>query len=119
MRAKKTITGRPRFLWMVRLHTPDKVMTLPVAAETQEEATVEAAKFWGISWASAVRDMEVEKRSEYPKRLCPRCGNYLWDPEADYCEKCRRELAVEQENLRRRKERYYREQAIKERKVRA
>lgn len=115
MRKARSTAGPPRYLYTVTLHTGDKAVQLPVTAETPEQATVEAARFWGIPWTRALQDMDVEQGRELPRRLCPRCGNYVFESQEDYCEKCRRELAVEKENLRRRAARYFREQANGER----
>lgn len=101
-------------LWMVS--HPDHC-TVPVTADTREQATVKAAALWGVPWARVAADCDVEKRYEILPHNCPKCGNYVYDPEEEYCTRCRVALRQDEERLQRRKAGYYREQAIQEKRI--
>ena len=88
--------------------------TLPVVADNAELATVEAARIWGVPWTRIAFDAEAKKESEILPRVCVKCRRALYEAGEKYCPACRAAIRSDEENVRRRKARWYREQAIRE-----
>lgn len=107
-----------RYTVKLHQHGQEKPSELPVVAENREQATVEAARIWGVSWARHVCDMDVTGGEEaILRRLCPRCGAFIFERKEDYCPACRVAIRQDAENLKLRERRYYREQALRARRA--
>lgn len=70
--------------WVVRL---EGCCPAYVVADSWEQATVEAAKFWGIPWGKAVAKMELERKLEARKNVCIKCGRVFFGP-GTMCQSC-------------------------------
>ena len=60
--AKKT-----EWLWFVAC---EGHVTAPVIAESWEQATVEAAKFWGVRWGAVAAACELQEKRPVVKNVC-------------------------------------------------
>lgn len=80
-----------------------------VVAPNWEKATVKAAEFWGVSWASVAAWCDLKKRVEgAPTNVCCKCGRVYYG-EPPMCVVCKKEIKLEEEDLRRRLSKAYRE----------
>lgn len=78
-----------------------------VIAPNWEQATVEAARFWGVSWGSVVAKCEAKKRIVgAPRNVCCKCGKIYSGPPT-LCTLCRESAELEEEILRHRRIRAY------------
>ena len=60
-----------------------------VIAKDWEQATVEAARFWGISWTANVANMDLLEKLEARKNVCLKCGKFFYGTsESGLCQRC-------------------------------
>ncbi len=102
--------------WRVR--HPDHCM-IPVIAEDKEQATVKAAKFWGVPWNKVVAECTVEFIRELIPHNCPDCGTYVFESEEEYCPACKFRLKAEENIMRKRKAEFFRKQTTEQKEVTA
>lgn len=72
-----------------------------VVADNWEQATVKAAEFWGVPWASVVFDCELEKTMEARRGVCSRCRRIIYS-NRELCDACRKVLETEEKTVRER-----------------
>lgn len=70
--------------WVVRL---EGWCPAYVVADTWEQATVAAARFWGIPWGRFVAHMELERKLEARKNVCIKCGRVFFG-RGTMCQSC-------------------------------
>lgn len=70
--------------------------TVPVIAENWERATVEAASFWGVPWASVAAGCEMAGKKPTTRNICQRCGRMM-SGRTGICEACEKILRTEDE----------------------
>ena len=66
------------YIWWVK--HPDHT-TAVVIAESWEQATMEAAKWWEVPWGKVVALCEEEKREALARGMCCDCGSKMWSPD--------------------------------------
>ena len=59
------------YLWFVK--APGHVQ-VPVIAQDWEQATLEAARFWGVKWAEIFWQCELVKKTDVIRNMCCRPG---------------------------------------------
>lgn len=78
-----------------------------VTAPNWEQATVAAARFWGVSWGKVVARCELKKKIVgAPRNICCKCGKTYFGP-PPMCSACEKSVALEEEELQRRLVRAY------------
>lgn len=78
-----------------------------VIAESWAEATVLAAKFWGVPWKEVACHCDMLGRHEAKKNVCLRCRRIIYGKDR-LCQKCETELRHEDEEaVRRLKKTWY------------
>ena len=95
-------------LWWVK--HPDHTVAV-VIADSWEQATVEAAKWWDVPWKTVAALCECEKKEELRRGVCCDCGGLLWNPEGvrARCGKCESIARAEEQSRKARNERFFRE----------
>lgn len=74
-----------------------------VRAANFEQATVAAAKFWGVRWGEVAAGIEVERKKPLLNNICARCGKMFQGGReilCTPCERAQREEDAEQVRLR-------------------
>ena len=66
-----------------------------VKAENWEQATVEAAKFWGVPWATVAALCEEKRKFQGLQNVCSHCGTYYFG-ELPLCDKCKAQMETEE-----------------------
>ena len=59
-----------------------------VAADNWEQATLEAARYWGVPWRRIAARCELVEKSIYVRNICPKCGR-MFNREGVLCTVCR------------------------------
>lgn len=72
-----------------------------VIADNWEQATVKAAKFWGVKWKDVAFFCDLEKTMEARRGVCLKCRRIIYSSR-ELCEDCAHALQVEDEQARRR-----------------
>ena len=67
-----------------------------VRAESWEQATVEAAKSWGVPWGKTVAEMHCEGSVRSMRHICARCGR-IFNADGPVCAACKLVLETERE----------------------
>lgn len=98
--------NKKEYLWWVKAEDLCKV---PVIAETWEQATLEAALFWGVPWAKVVAKCELVEKLPVVRNVCVRCGT-LFNGSGVMCEHCRSEAEIEARRSAAASSRYFRNQ---------
>ena len=84
-----------------------------VRAESFEQATVAAAKFWGVPWGKVAAGIEVERTKPLMTNICAKCGKMFQGGReilCTRCEKAQRDEDAEQVRIKRMiRERYKQE----------
>ena len=73
--------------------------TVPVIAESWEQATVKAADFWGARWGAVAAMCECERKWEVHRCVCSKCGK-AFHGEGAMCSACTRALKDEEQRRR-------------------
>lgn len=100
MRAQKK-TGILQRFQIEHLERPELGRQI-VNSVSRESATVEAARRWGVRWATDVAYFQVTKLGVSPKPRCRRCGREFGG-EGDvgvYCPECQRVADQYQRDMR-------------------
>ena len=73
----RVATKKQTFVWWVKHpnHT-----TAVVVADSWEQATIEAAKWWDVPWGKVAALCEEEKKEELLRGVCCDCGAKMWSP---------------------------------------
>lgn len=66
-----------------------------------ESATVAAAEFWGVKWAKVAWDCKEVNKFEVRTSVCPRCGHRMYNQPIGICDKCRKIILTENEQIKR------------------
>lgn len=67
-----------------------------VIAESWEQATVAAAKNWGLPWGKIVAEMNCERSYRAARHVCARCGR-IFNASGALCDACTQVLETERE----------------------
>ena len=94
----------PQHLWWVR--HPECGLAI-VDAPNWEQATVEAANWWEVSWREVAALCECEREEIVPRHVCICCGE-IFNSEGFRCTKCEIIERDKRLNQRARTRRYYR-----------
>ncbi len=89
-----------------------------VRAESFEQATVAAAKFWGVPWAKVAAGIEVERTKPLMTNICAKCGKMFQGGKeilCTHCEKAQREEDAEKVRIQRKIRERYKQEARKRR----
>ena len=78
-----------------------------------EQATVQAARFWGANWGKIFWQCELVRKTEVIRNVCCRCGKHF-NGDGVECEPCRKIRAVEERNARAAEQRYWQKQFARE-----
>ena len=104
-------TARKRdYLWFI---TAPGHVQVPVVAPDWEQATVQAARFWGANWGKIFWQCELVRKTEVIRNVCCRCGKHF-NGDGVECEPCRRIRAVEERNARAAEQRYWKKHFARE-----
>lgn len=99
---KKT---EPEYIWWVS--HPDHTVAV-VRAQNWEQATVEAAEWWGVPWAKVASMCEARKMERAPRCVCVKCG-IVFHGESLRCARCEAEARDAELNYQEQNRRYWRE----------
>ena len=66
-----------------------------VRAESFEQATVAAAKFWGVPWGKVAAGIEVERTKPLMTNICAKCGKMFQGGKEILCSECERKQREE------------------------
>lgn len=100
-------TARKRdYLWFI---TAPGHVQVPVVAPDWEQATVEAARFWGVPWAKIFCQCELVRKSEVLRNVCIRCKRHF-NGEGVECEPCQKLRAIEEKEAQAAARRYWKKQ---------
>ncbi len=66
-----------------------------VRAANFEQATVAAAKFWGVRWGEVAAGIEVERKKPLLNNICARCGKMFQGGREILCPPCERKQREE------------------------
>lgn len=75
--------------------------TAVVIAPDLERATVAAAEFWGVKWAKIACDCKEVNKFEVRTSVCQRCGHRMYNQPIGICDKCRKIIQIENEQIKR------------------
>lgn len=98
------------YLWFV---TAPGHVQVPVVAPDWEQATLEAAHFWGVSWAKIFWQCELVKKTDVMKNVCCRCKRYF-NGEGVECDPCRKLRFTEEQNARAANRQYWKKHFARE-----
>lgn len=98
------------YLWFVK--APGHVQ-VPVIAQDWEQATLEAAQFWGVKWAEIFWQCELVKKTEVIRNMCCRCKRFF-NGEGVECEPCRKLRAAEEAEEQAARRRYWKKHFLRE-----
>lgn len=98
------MAAKKEWLWFVAC---EGHVTAPVIAEDWELATVEAARFWGVPWATVAAQCELQEKRPVVKCVCCRCGTWFHGSGV-MCDHCRSETEIEERRVKAAKQRYFR-----------
>lgn len=98
------------YLWFIK--APGHVQ-VPVMAPDWEQATVQAARFWGANWGKIFWQCELVRKTEVLRNVCCRCGKHF-NGDGVECEPCRKIRAVEERNARAAEQRYWKKHFARE-----
>lgn len=85
----------------------DDYGTAVVEAPDWEQATVEAARWWGAPWAKIAAGCYLERREEVPRLICVKCGKVTYG--GPLCPLCLEEERGKAASAAAARRRYYRE----------
>lgn len=97
-------TKKKEWLWFVSC---EGHATMPVIAESWEQATVEAARLWGVRWGAVAALCELEEKRPVIRNVCCRCGTWFHGSGV-VCDHCRSEAEIEERRVRAAKKNYFR-----------
>lgn len=101
---------KAKTLYLYKVRHPDHCQA-PVVAENAEQATVQAAKLWGVPWGRVVFYCDVAREGEILPHVCPRCRKYNAYNDRVYCARCQAEIDHEEERLKAARQAYFRKEA--------
>lgn len=96
--------AKKEWLWFVSC---EGHVTAPVIAESWEQATVEAARFWGVRWGAVAAMCELQEKRPVVKNVCYKCGAYFHGSGV-VCDHCRSEAEIEERRMQAAKKNYFR-----------
>lgn len=96
--------AKKEWLWFVSC---EGHVTAPVIAESWEQATVEAARFWGVRWGAVAAMCELQEKRPVVKNVCYKCGVYFHGSGV-VCDHCRSEAEIEERRAQAAKRNYFR-----------
>ena len=85
--------AKPMRVWQIGHPEMGKTWVL---AESWEQATVEAARGWGVPWGKVVAQMHCECSYRAAKHVCARCGR-IFNGDGALCSACEQTLETERE----------------------
>ena len=88
------MAAKKRQLWYVG-HADGLHAKVWVAADSWEQATVEAAKLWDVPWGTVAAYCVEFNRKPEMKNVCARCGRFFSGKET-LCDACRKVQETEE-----------------------
>lgn len=89
---------KKEYVWFVE--HPEHT-TVPVIAASWEQATVQAAEWWGVPWGKVAARCECRRKFEAVHCVCQRCGRWF-SGAGTLCEFCETLLKEEENRTRQR-----------------
>lgn len=95
------------YIWWAK--HPDHTVAI-VIADSWEQATVEAAKWWDVPWGKVAALCEEEKKEPLMRGMCCECGAKIWSEGGRVrCGKCESIARAEEQSRKARDKRFFRE----------
>ena len=83
------------FIWWVE--HPEHTVAV-VVADSWEQATVEAAKWWEVPWGKVVAQCTEQKKEPLMRGMCCECGAKTWSTGGEKRVRCGKCEAVARDN---------------------
>ena len=78
-----------------------------VRAVNWEQATVAAARFWGVRWGTVAAGCELQEKRPVVRNVCCKCGT-IFSGSGVVCDHCRSEAEIEERRAKAAKQNYFR-----------